>query len=85
MAILWQFLVAGLTVPLDDLGGCAGDGAVRRNIAHKNETVGPDFDIIADRNRPQKSCTRPDQNVITQSGVALPLMLACASEGDVVE
>lgn len=74
-----------LTVLADNHRRRADHRAVVGNIDHIQETVGADTDITANCQRPQQGRPGADEDIITQSRMPFPLMLARTAKSDIVK
>jgi len=80
-----EFLFTTSAIADDDLGRCPGYRTVVRHIAHNDEAVRADLDIVPHHNWPQQGRSGTDKNIVANCWVALPLVLARSSQRDVVK
>lgn len=80
-----QFLVGAVTVTLDNACRRPRNRAIRRHVAHHDEAVGANLNVVPDRDRTKQDGARSDKHVIAQRGMSFTLVFAGTAERDVVK
>lgn len=80
-----QVFIHELVAAFDNARRGSRHSAVRGNVPHHDKTVGADFDIIPDVDRPEQNRTGPDKHVTAYGRVTLAGMLSRSTKRDIVE